>query len=150
MAPEAAAMTPERVLERALDTEMISAEQLHVLFDAKLPNVVFLDVRTEIEFREDGVIPGSVLYPCDHDLERRENTAIFKKDFQRIFDPAQFEEDKHYVLICRSGPRTAIALNYFLDNDLSSCELLGGIMEWKRLGYAVAAPNISAKERTAP
>jgi len=31
--------------------------------------------------------------------------------------------------------RVAIALDTFLKHNLLSCELLGGIIEWKRLGF---------------
>lgn len=133
-------LAAERMLEKALESEMISAEQLHLLNQAKLPNVVLLDVRTPIEHRQ-GMIPGSVRFPCDHDLENLENTTIFTKSFHEKFHPEAFDPKQHYVLICRTGPRTEIALETFLHHGLSACELLGGVTEWQRLGLATEPFN---------
>ena len=127
-------LSAERALERAMDTEMISAEQLRILCAANLPNVVLLDIRSEEEL-DQGVIHGSVMLPCDHDTENPENTAIFSKSFHANFNPEKFNPNDKYVLICRTGHRVAIALDTFLKHNLLSCELLGGIIEWNRLGF---------------
>jgi len=137
--------TAERVLERALDTEMISAAQLRVLCAARLPNVVLLDIRTEEEIAQDA-IPGSAMFACDHDIDNPENTAIFSKSFHENFDPQKFNPDEIYVLICRTGHRVAFALDTFLNNELLACELLGGIVEWKRLGYPLEKGPVQTLE----
>ncbi len=133
-------MDPATILERAMDTEMISAQQLHDLCIACPPGVVLLDIRAEEEQR-DGIIPGSTLFPCDHDLQNRENKTIFTRCFLQRFDPARFDENNKHILICRSGPRAAIALNTFLEHDLPGCELLGGILEWQRCGLSLTRPD---------
>lgn len=125
---------------KALFNEMISVEQLHRIVQAPPPEAVLLDLRTPVEQRE-GVIPGSVLLPCDHNLENRQDTEPFRRSFDRLFDPLRFDREKWYILICRSGPRTAIALPYFLDHGLQACELIGGVMEWTRQGHELIAPS---------
>ena len=124
----------ERTLTRAMDTEMISAEQLQLLSNAGIPSVVPLDIRSDTEIME-GVIPGSTLFPCDHDQVDRKNTAIFSRCFHEKFKRENFDSDNQYILICRTGHRTAIALDVMLRNGLQCCELLGGIVEWKRHGF---------------
>lgn len=130
----------EQILEKALESEMISVEQLRLLNAGNLPSVVLLDVRTITEQRL-GVISGSVLFSCDHDLENLENTTIFSKSFHEKFSPELFDPQRHYILICRTGPRTAIALETFLNHNLAACELLGGVTEWKNLGLALQPPD---------
>ncbi|MCP5368708.1 MAG: rhodanese-like domain-containing protein [Hyphomicrobiales bacterium] len=133
--------SPERILERALDTEMISVEQLRQLNAAALPGVVPLDVRSVEEIRE-GVIPGSALFPCEHNQVDREDTAIFSRCFHERFRPEDFDPAKTYVLICRTGQRTAIALDVFQQHGLACCELLGGIVEWRRHGLPLDPVSI--------
>jgi rhodanese-related sulfurtransferase len=131
----------EQTLTRAMDTEMISAEQLRLLSEADIPSVVSLDIRSDMEIME-GIIPRSTLFPCDHDQVDRKNTAIFSRCFHEHFKPENFDSDNQYILICRTGHRTAIALDVMLRHGLQCCELLGGIVEWKRLGFPlVKAPS---------
>ncbi|MEO5363814.1 MAG: rhodanese-like domain-containing protein [Magnetococcus sp. DMHC-8] len=132
---------PERILAQAIDSEMISVEQLALLLQAPPPTLTLLDVRTPMEHRQ-GVIPGSVLFPCDHDLDNLENTTIFSASFRSRFKPEAFAPDRQYVLICRTGPRTAIALEAFLCYSLAACELLGGVTEWRKKGLALQLPNL--------
>ncbi|OSM02151.1 rhodanese-like domain-containing protein [Magnetofaba australis] len=137
---DAASTEVESILDKAMATEMISVEQLKRIVRA-LPHaqVVLLDVRTGEE-HDEGVIPGSTLYPCDHDLIDRENTAPFTADFDNKFDPTQFDADTRYILICRTGPRTEIALERFLDAELQACELIGGVNAWREQGLCLAPP----------
>ena len=134
-------LSAEQILENSLESEMISAEQLQRLNQAQLSNVVLLDVRTTIEHHQ-GVISGSALFPCDHDLENLENTTIFEKNFHERFQPEQFDQKQRYILICRTGPRTAIALETFLKHGFMTCELLGGVTEWQRLGLPLQPVDI--------
>ncbi|WP_130472766.1 rhodanese-like domain-containing protein [Candidatus Magnetaquicoccus inordinatus] len=135
------AVTAEQILKKAMDAEMISVEQLYQLLqNGPLPTVTLLDVRTPTE-QQLGIIPGSVLFPCAHDLENLENTAIFSASFQENFHPENFDPEQYYILICRTGPRTAIALEAFLQHELVACELLGGITEWRQKGYTVQIPE---------
>ncbi|MBF0185853.1 MAG: bacteriohemerythrin [Magnetococcales bacterium] len=120
-----------RISERALFNEMIAADQLQRLIDLSASNVVLLDLRTESE-QEEGIIWGSRLFPCDHNLINRQDTEPFRRSFNARFKPDLFDPDLWYVLICRSGPRAAIALEQFQQHNLQACELIGGIQEWLR------------------
>ncbi|MBF0623917.1 MAG: hypothetical protein HQL82_03820 [Magnetococcales bacterium] len=128
----------EEILAKALFNEMISVHQLHKVISANPLRVVLLDVRTAIEHQE-GVIPRSTLFPCDHNLENREDTGPFSHSFHARFRPEAFDPETRYVLICRSGPRTAIALARFLECGLQACELIGGTIEWARFFPLVPA-----------
>ena len=133
----------KKILEKALDMEIISAQQLREISAAKLSHIRLLDVRTPQE-QAQGVIPGSDLFPCDHNLENPENTAIFNNDFHHRFAPELFSDQFLYILICRTGPRTAIALDTFLKHHIPACELLGGTTEWQRLGFQLEKMPIQA------
>ncbi|MBF0621442.1 MAG: rhodanese-like domain-containing protein [Magnetococcales bacterium] len=126
----------EEIMEKALFNEMISAEQLDRIVALRPDNVVILDIRTDMEHKE-GIIPGAQLFPCAHNLENRQDTSIFSESFGKQFDASLFSKDSQYILICRSGPRTEIAVEVFLEQELEACELIGGVMEWKRQGYAI-------------
>ncbi|MEO5339134.1 MAG: rhodanese-like domain-containing protein [Magnetococcus sp. MYC-9] len=128
-----------QILERAMEFEMISVEQLQCVLQHPPPDLVLLDVRTPDEHRQ-GVIPGSRLFPCDHDLVNLENTRIFAASFATRFRPEAFDPENRYVLICRTGPRTAIALEAFLHHNLAACELLGGVTAWRQRGLQLQPP----------
>lgn len=133
-------VSPEQILEKALESEMISAEKLHILIQSPPPRLVWLDLRTPLEHQQ-GIIPGSILFPCDHNLKNLEDTTVFTRSFDERFKPEALDADTRYILICRTGPRTAIALERFLCHNLMACELLGGITEWRRLGLTIHSPG---------
>ncbi|WP_130470129.1 bacteriohemerythrin [Candidatus Magnetaquicoccus inordinatus] len=125
-----------QITEKALFNEMISAEQLKRIIELSASNAVLLDLRTVSE-QEEGIIPGSQLYPCAHNLLNRQDTEPFRRSFSARFAPEQFDSEQWYILICRSGPRAAIALEAFQEHDLPACELIGGIQEWLRQGFSL-------------
>ncbi|MBF0587510.1 MAG: rhodanese-like domain-containing protein [Magnetococcales bacterium] len=131
---------PEEIMEKVLFNEMISVKQLKQLMDAGLTQMTPLDLRTEVE-QQEGLIPSSLCFPCEHNLANRQDTGAFSKDFLAKFDPSLFDPEVRYVLICRSGPRTAIALDHFLDGGLQACELIGGVVEWQRQAYPLETPE---------
>ncbi|MEO5365515.1 MAG: bacteriohemerythrin [Magnetococcus sp. WYHC-3] len=126
------------VLDRAVFNEMISADQLRMIVDAARPDTVIVDLRTATEQAE-GIIPCSVLFPCDHNLDNRADTGPFTRSFTRRFDATLLDADKRYVLVCRSGPRAEIALEAFLEQGLKACELIGGMVEWQHQNHPVVA-----------
>ncbi|MEG3640636.1 rhodanese-like domain-containing protein [Magnetococcus sp. PR-3] len=128
--------TVEQIVERAVASEMISADQLLQVIEAKPDHVVILDIRTEVEFKE-GMIAHSLKYPFDHNLENREDTGPFSDDFFKRCKPAGLDDQKCYILLCRTGPRTEIAVEAFVDAGLDACELVGGINGWKDQGLSV-------------
>ncbi|MBF0131503.1 MAG: hypothetical protein HQL75_02820 [Magnetococcales bacterium] len=130
------AQTVEEIIERALFNEMISAQQLHDVMAGNPQRLMLLDIRCREEYRE-GIIPGSVLFPNDHNLEDRSDTSVFRRCFNLLFKPEKFNPLMRFVLVCRSGPRTEIAMEIFLEHGFSACELIGGIMEWSRQGFSL-------------
>ncbi|MBF0191130.1 MAG: hemerythrin domain-containing protein [Magnetococcales bacterium] len=137
------------ILEKALFNEMISARQLLRIVDLAPPEVVLLDLRTETEYQE-GIISGSRLYPCDHNLLDRQDTEPFRRCFEATFTPELFHPDHWYVLICRSGPRAAIALEIMQQHNLKGCELIGGIQEWTRQGLPMVTIDHPSLRRFLP
>ncbi|MBF0294259.1 MAG: hemerythrin domain-containing protein [Magnetococcales bacterium] len=127
------------ITEKALFNEMISARDLHRALELGHGGMVLVDLRTGIE-QNAGIIRSSLLMPCDHNLVDRQDTAPFRRSFSAQFDPGQFAADAPHVLICRSGPRAAIALEAFQESNLKACELIGGIQEWTRQGYPLVMP----------
>lgn len=132
----------EKIIEKAVFNEMISVEQLHAIITSRPENLMLLDIRCASEQRE-GIIPGSYLFPNDHNLADRKDMSLFRQCFHRLFHPEKFNPDLRYILICRSGPRTEIALQAFLDHGFAACELIGGILEWMRQGFALAPADES-------
>ncbi len=128
------------ILKTALSAEMISVEQLHGILTAGFEELVLLDIRTTVEQRE-MLIPGSTLYPCPHDLENRANLTPFRTHFTRTFNRHLFDGDTAHILICRTGPRAGIALEWMLKNGFRACELLGGIQEWQWKGLPLQRPS---------
>ncbi|MBF0357345.1 MAG: hemerythrin domain-containing protein [Magnetococcales bacterium] len=126
----------KKIIDTALFNEMVSASQLRQIMHRTQPDTVILDIRTNTEF-EEGIIPGSSLYHCEHNLTNRQDTRQFKDYFLANFDTSQFDTQKRYFLVCRSGPRTEIAIETFLDRGFMACELIGGIEEWKRQSYPI-------------
>ncbi|MBF0423735.1 MAG: hypothetical protein HQL73_12170 [Magnetococcales bacterium] len=132
----------EAIIDKAMFNEMISVEQLHKIVTGTASNLMLLDIRCPEEQRE-GIIPGSFLFPNGHNLANRSDTSIFRRSFSDRFKPEQFNPDLRYILICRSGPRTEIALPAFLEHGFSACELIGGVLEWVRQGFALAPADAS-------
>jgi hemerythrin-like metal-binding protein len=126
----------QKIIDTALFNEIVSASQLKQIITLAPPDAVLVDLRTDIE-QQEGIIPGSHLYPCDHNLENRQDTKLFQDSFSAKFNPDQFDSSKRFFLICRSGPRTGIALEAFLENDLMACELIGGVEEWMRQDFTL-------------
>ena len=80
-------------------------------------NVVILDVRTTKEFNE-GYIPGAKHI----DVLQAE---AFKKQIRTL------PKDKTYLIYCRSGKRSATALNIMKENGFTNVKHLGnGIRGW--------------------
>lgn len=78
--------------------------------------MVLLDVRSEGEVME-GVIPGAI------------NMNMMSPSFAQ--DVKALDSDKTYVVICRSGNRSASAGSFMSSNGFSKVyNLLGGMMNW--------------------
>ncbi|RSK28276.1 rhodanese-like domain-containing protein [Bacillus sp. HMF5848] len=77
-------------------------------------NVTVIDVRTEEEYAA-GHIPNALLMPL-HELENR---------------LGELNKGTEYVIVCRSGNRSAQASKILVDNGFTSIfNMLGGMNQW--------------------
>jgi len=97
------------------------------LKELKEKGVVLIDIRTPGEWRQTGVIPGSKLLTFfddygNYDIDR------FMSEFAKYVPTP----DTPFVLVCRTGSRTATVGN-FLANQAgysNAMHLAGGIYAW--------------------
>lgn len=93
--------------------ENVSIEKAKKLIDEN--GVTVLDVRTEEEFNE-GHIPGATLIPLSELAERLD----------------ELDKDTHYLIICRSGNRSAQASDILIKNGFKHIyNVEKGMNEWK-------------------
>lgn len=96
-------------------------------FDAKIsePDVVVLDVRTELEFNQSH-IQNSI------------NLNVLEDDF--YLTTSGLDRSKNYALYCRSGKRSLDAGEVMADLGFKSLyNLSGGIIEWIESGRVVTS-----------
>jgi len=96
--------------------ENISAEDSLSLINNK--KVVFLDVRTELEYNE-GHIDSSILIPVQ-ELE------------SRILELEKYK-DKKIIVYCRSGNRSKTGQSILSENGFNAVNMLGGIKAWRKI-----------------
>ncbi|WHX98763.1 rhodanese-like domain-containing protein [Neobacillus sp. DY30] len=90
----------------------VTAEEAKILIDNK--EVVVLDIRTPEEY-QDGHIPNALLIPLQ-ELEKK------------LID---LEKDKSYLLVCRSGSRSAQASEILTSKSFSTIyNMTGGMNNW--------------------
>ncbi|MRI58343.1 MAG: rhodanese-like domain-containing protein [Epsilonproteobacteria bacterium] len=88
---------------------------------------VLIDIRTPMEWRQTGVVPGSKLLTFFDDYGNYDIDA-FMKEFQKLVPT----KETPFVLICRTGSRTATVGN-FLANQAgytNAMHLAGGVYAW--------------------
>ena len=112
---------------QAKDIE-IEVTQLKNLLDN---NAVVVDIRREEEWKQTGVIFGSILSTF-FNKDGTANINIFLDDLKESVSPEQT-----ILLICRTGRRTKLATNYILSNTefKEVFSVTGGITEWKKQGF---------------
>jgi rhodanese-related sulfurtransferase len=97
----------------------ISVEKFKELM--KNENACILDTRTLDEF-ENGFIKGAVLYD------------IFQVDFRD--EILKLDRDKLYLVYCRSGARSAYAMEFMKANGFKVVyNLIGGAIAWNMAGF---------------
>jgi len=80
------------------------------------PNFIIIDIRTPEEF-ESGHLADSII------IDYYEST--FEKDID------QLDKEKTYLIYCRTGRRTGLAMDIMEDlNFLNVYNMLGGITQW--------------------
>lgn len=90
----------------------------------KEKDVLILDVRTPVEYREDGHISGSVLIPV-------QILPQYIKEIERF-------KDKKVLVYCRSGNRSVYASKILEQHGFKQVyNLKEGIIGWKKAGFPV-------------
>lgn len=89
---------------------------------------LIIDVRTPQEYRTIHV-PTAILVPLDElDVEKTANEYKLK--------------DKTFYLICRSGRRSGVAADKFIDAGIGKpVNVTGGTLQWDKEGYPVIKEN---------
>ena len=97
----------------------ISAEEMEKIISEK--QVIILDIRTLEEFKG-GHINEAI------------NIDFYSKDFESNLD--KFDKSKTYIIYCRSGNRTGIALKTMEKLNFKEVyNVLGGIGSINKIGY---------------
>ena len=97
----------------------------------KSDGAVLIDIRTPGEWRQTGVVPGSKLLTF-FDMYGNYDVDSFMTEFEKLVPT----KDTPFVLICRTGSRTATVGN-FLANHMgyaNAHHLSGGVYAWSAEG----------------
>ena len=111
---------------QAQDIE-IEVAQLKNLLDN---NAVLVDIRREEEWKQTGVIFGSMLSTF-FNKDGTANINVFLSDLRE-----NVSAEQTILLICRTGRRTKVATKFMLSNTefKEVFSIIGGITEWKKQG----------------
>ena len=112
---------------QAQDIE-IEVAQLKNLLDN---NAVLVDIRREEEWKQTGVIFGSMLSTF-FNKDGTANINVFLSDLRE-----NVSAEQTILLICRTGRRTKVATKFMLSNTefKEVFSVIGGIAEWKKQGF---------------
>ncbi len=105
--------TKPALIEQQVDQKAISFSSLSSLLSDPAANLLLLDVRTSEEYA-DGHIPGAILKPYD------EIAASF----------VEADKSRPVAVYCRSGRRSAIAVETLRGMGYTNVSDLGGITGW--------------------
>ena len=98
-------------------------------------NAVVVDIRREEEWKQTGVIFGSILSTF-FNKDGTANINVFLDDLKESVSPEQT-----VLLICRTGRRTKVATKFMLSNTefKEVFSVTGGITEWKKQGFSTVS-----------
>ena len=85
---------------------------------AKLGQVLVLDVRNPPEVQAEGAIEGSLFIPMDQIPSRL----------------AEIPQDREIVTVCKRGMRSFNVANWLRAQGRNAASMQGGIDQWKALG----------------
>ena len=98
----------------------ITAKDLKVQLDQR-NSLTLLDVRTQREWAQTGIVPGSITISMQTLGVELENGLNLKDKGQ-------------VVVICRSGARSGSVVNYLVNQlNIDAVNLEGGIIAWSRI-----------------
>ena len=112
---------------QAQDIEIEVAQLKNLLGD----NAVLVDIRREEEWKQTGVIFGSMLSTF-FNKDGTANINVFLSDLRE-----NVSAEQTILLICRTGRRTKVATKFMLSNTefKEVFSVIGGITEWKKQGF---------------
>lgn len=97
------------------NVSQLSYDEIKTMYDEKKQSPIFIDVR-ELEEYEEGHIPGIPLIPMSEIVD--------------LVD--EFEKDKEYVLVCRSGRRSHEVSKFFKNNGINNVHnYADGMLGWE-------------------
>lgn len=109
----------------------INNQELSVLLNQ---GVAIVDIRTEPEWRQTGVIPGSHLLML---FDEKRNVVDPQGWLAQV--KAIIPMDKPVILICRVGNRTVPATQFLVKSGYSKVyNVTGGIVPWIKAGLPIA------------
>ncbi|WP_300368473.1 rhodanese-like domain-containing protein [Hydrogenimonas sp.] len=88
-----------------------------------------IDIRTEMEWRQTGIVPGSKCITFFDDFGNYDVDA-FLEAYNRIADKQQL-----VGLICRTGSRTRMVTNFLRQNGYNAVNLDGGVFYLNNIGF---------------
>lgn len=106
------------MLKVSLAFENIDSREFYQIMQTEKA-VLVLDVRTPVEYKEDGHIPGSILIPV-------QVLPQYIKEIEKF-------KDKKVLVYCRSGNRSMVASRFLEQNGFKHVyNLKDGIVGWKK------------------
>ena len=123
--------------EKRIQTRSV-AEALSIIDD---PTMVFVDLRDPRELEREGMVPGAF-------HATRGMLEFWVDPESPYYKPLFGDPDKHFVLYCGGGWRSALAAATMVDMGLSNVSHIdGGFAAWKQAGApTVEKPAKPAKE----
>ena len=97
------------------------------LIEAQKKGIQVIDIRTLEEWQEVGTIPGAkrIMF---FDQQRKPRVKEFMAEFQKVVT----NKDQPFILVCRSGSRTATITKYLNQSEgyLHGAHLSRGMKNW--------------------
>lgn len=93
--------------------------------------ITIIDIRTEPEWKETGVIKNSILITF-FDENGNYNTENFLKQLDK-----HVSKDKAFAIVCRTGSRTSMVGDFLAKEGYNVINLKGGILSLSYKGYAL-------------
>lgn len=124
------------LLAQPLRAEVVDIDN-HRLAQLLAQGVPLVDVRTEPEWRETGVVAGSRLLTF-FDAQGRVDPQAWLARLQGVAAP-----ERPVILICRSGRRSMAAARFLVDQGgyKTVYNVSGGVQSWSKDGRALVPPT---------
>ncbi|MDD2383698.1 MAG: rhodanese-like domain-containing protein [Sulfurospirillaceae bacterium] len=121
----------------ALLTTFVFAEllQMDVSPEFVKSGVKIIDIRTEGEWKESGIVKNSIPITF-FDEQGHYNAATFIEELNK-----HVKKDKEFALICRTGNRTSAVSDFLSKQGYKVINLKGGVKKLMAQGYTLEPYN---------